>query len=134
CSTLFPYPTLFRSTSHFLDEVEALADRVLIIEQGEIHNSGRIKEIVHQTFGDRKKISFSVQAGNENEWLDRFEHITKYNDRFIVEYESEYENDILDIIKENNGSNINIKEFSFEDAFLKNLGYVIDEKGEMTYE
>lgn len=121
-------------TSHFLDEVEALADRVLIIEQGEIHNSGRIKEIVHQTFGDRKKISFSVQAGNENEWLDRFEHITKYNDRFIVEYESEYENDILDIIKENNGSNINIKEFSFEDAFLKNLGYVIDEKGEMTYE
>src|SRR5699024_1215738 len=83
---------------------------VLIIEQGEIHNSGRIKEIVHQTFGDRKKIRFSVQAGNEKEWLDRFEHITKYNDRFIVEYESEYENDMLDIIKENKESKINRQE------------------------
>lgn len=121
-------------TTHLLDEVEELADRVLILEDGKEHNSGHIKEIVQQTFGNRKRITFSSEDTNEQELMESFQNITKVNDRYIVEYESANENDILDTIKEKNGSNINIKEFSFEDAFLKNLGYVIDEKGEITYE
>lgn len=121
-------------TSHFLDEVEELADRVLILENGREHNNGNIQEIVKQTFGDRKKISFSGKDVEENILLDRLPNIIKFNDRYIVEYESTNEDYILETIKDNGGSNININEFSFEDAFLKNLGYVINEKGEITYE
>lgn len=132
------YDTTVILTSHFLDEVEYLADKVVILEKGEVSLTGSVKEIVKQTFGSKKNISFVVSHLVPNLEEKSLEHelgnVMKQGDRYVIEYDAADEADILDKIKKHNGTNIYINDFSFEDAFLKNLGYVINEKGEITHE
>ncbi|MEN2466995.1 ABC transporter ATP-binding protein [Ornithinibacillus sp. JPR2-1] len=132
------YNTTIILTSHFLDEVEYLANRIVILEKGEVTLKGSVGEIVQQTFGNKKKISFVVPnlVPNVKDGLLEQELgiVTRDGNRFMIEYDAEQEAEILEKIKESNGTDIYIKNYSFEDAFLKNLGYVINEKGEITHE
>lgn len=132
------YGTTIILTSHFLDEVEYLADQVVILEKGEVSLTGNVKEIVERTFGNKKNLSFAVPIMVPNLQETTIEqelgNVTKQGDRYVMEYHVEDEVEILEKIKKYNGTNIYINDYSFEDAFLKNLGYVINEKGEITHE
>src|SRR2546428_5579246 len=55
-STLFPYTTLFRSstvllTTHYLDEAEALSERLYIVEEGRILFEGTAEAAKRQIGG-----------------------------------------------------------------------------------
>ncbi|MGQ8872594.1 ABC transporter ATP-binding protein [Paenibacillus sp. TSA_86.1] len=115
-------------TSHFLDEVEALANQVFILEKGKHALSGTVDEIIHRSFGERKKISFAYT--NEDPQFS-FDYRLAENGKFVVEYDSKLESDIYNEISQKGGYDININRFSFEDAFLKILGYKMTDEGEM---
>ncbi|WP_026908242.1 ABC transporter ATP-binding protein [Paucisalibacillus globulus] len=132
------YGTNIILTSHFLDEVEYLADQVVILENGQVSLTGGVKDIVKQTYGNKKNISFKIPSVVPNLENDSFNldfgNVVKNGDRYNVEYDTEDEIKVLEEVKRNNAIDIYIKDYSFEDAFLKNLGYVINEKGEITHE
>ena len=53
-------------TSHYLDEVEALADRIAIIDKGNLKAIGRIEELKEQTKLDKlEDIFLSVTKGKK---------------------------------------------------------------------
>ncbi len=118
-------------TSHFLEEVEFLADNLLILEQGKVKVVGKVGEIIYSLFGDNKKAEFSVD--------DRFLY-TKFNfpftrndDRILVKYSAAEEKKVYENIADCGGYNINIKHYTFEDAFLKILGYELGKDGEIKH-
>jgi ABC-2 type transport system ATP-binding protein len=57
-------------TSHYVEEVEELCDRVLIMDHGEIIASGTIPELLTQA-GQYQEISITLAADSE----DTFEHV-----------------------------------------------------------
>ncbi|MCM3339231.1 ABC transporter ATP-binding protein [Paenibacillus sp. MER TA 81-3] len=118
-------------TSHFLDEVEYLADNVIILEKGKESVSGSVEEIIENSFGDRKKISFGYKGSDENKEDFTFPYWIDDKGKYIVEYNSKDESQIFNEISQKGGYDININRFSFEDAFLKILGYRMTEKGEI---
>ncbi|MCE5170629.1 ABC transporter ATP-binding protein [Paenibacillus profundus] len=118
-------------TSHFLDEVEYLADKVIILERGKESVSGSVDEIIENCFGDRKKISFSYKSSAEEKEDFTFSYQIDENGKYIVEYDAQDESKIFNEISQKGGYDINMNRFSFEDAFLKILGYKMTEKGEI---
>lgn len=61
-------------TSHFMDEVEALCDRICILKQGEVYVEGTVKEVIAMTPYDRLEEAYlwltendSIENENENE-------------------------------------------------------------------
>ncbi|MGF7050827.1 ABC-2 type transport system ATP-binding protein [Paenibacillus sp. DS2015] len=118
-------------TSHFLDEVEYLADNIIVLERGKRSVSGSVKEIVANSFGDRKKISFSYYGSADTNTDFSFQYRIDDKGKYIVDFDSKDESEIYNEIKHKGGEDININHFSFEDAFLKILGYKMTEKGEI---
>lgn len=119
-------------TSHFLDEVEYLADNVLILENGKAKVVGRVRDIIQQLFGNKKKATFRV----DNQFkFGKFKFdFNRLQDMVSVEYDSLNEQGLYDNIIECGGYDITMKTFSFEDAFLKILGYELGEDGGITHE
>src|SRR2546428_7460946 len=66
-STLFPYTTLFRSstvllTTHYLDEAEALSERLYIVEEGRILFEGTAESAKRQIGGT---LRVSIENGGK---------------------------------------------------------------------
>ncbi len=118
-------------TSHFLDEVEFLADRAIILDHGVKKVEGSIREIIEQCFGDRKKIRFNIENIDEAREALPFSFRTDGVDKCITEYSSLDEEKILKGVRDCKAENIEISRFTFEDAFLKILGYKLTEEGAM---
>ncbi|MEB2300167.1 ABC transporter ATP-binding protein [Lysinibacillus xylanilyticus] len=117
-------------TSHFLDEVEYLAEKVVIMNQGSIEKIGTVSDIVNNQFKDTKKIEFETQS------LDNLENV--FGRKVKIEgskvsftYRNNEEEEIYKSVKKLSGTNIVMKNFSFEDAFLQMLGYKLVNGGEI---
>lgn len=119
-------------TSHFLDEVEYLADNVLILENGKAKVVGKVRDIIQKLFGDKKKAQFRIDHQFK---FGKFKFdFSRKQDMLNVEYNSSNEQEIYQNIVDCGGYDITMKTFSFEDAFLKILGYELGKDGEITHE
>jgi ABC-2 type transport system ATP-binding protein len=52
------------------------------------------------------------------------------SNKVMIEYKEENEKDVFDNLKSCGGYDIQLQKRTFEDAFLKMIGYELDEKGE----
>jgi len=117
-------------TSHFLDEVEYLAEKVVIMNQGNIEKIGTVSDIVNNQFKDTKKIEFETPCiDNLENVFGRKVKITGSKVSFT--YQNNEEEEIYKSVKKLSGTNIVMKNFSFEDAFLQMLGYKLVNGGEI---
>lgn len=115
-------------TSHFLDEVEYLSDYVIVMEQGAIKLQGTVRDIIDNAFAKQKLATCLVDSSF------RFTNL-KYaykqqSNKLMIEYKEEHEKDVFDNLKICGGYDIQLQQRMFEDAFLKVIGYELDEKGE----
>jgi ABC-2 type transport system ATP-binding protein len=115
-------------TSHFLDEVEYLSDYVIVMEQGTIKLQGTIRDIIDNAFAKQKLATCLVDSSF------RFPNL-KYaykqqSNKLMIEYKEDHEKDVFDNLKICGGYDIQLQQRTFEDAFLKMIGYELYEKGE----
>lgn len=115
-------------TSHFLDEVEYLSDYVIVMEQGTIKLQGTVRDIINNAFAKQKLATCLVDSSF------RFTNL-KYaykqqSNKLMIEYKEEQEKDVFDNLKISGGYDIQLQQRTFEDAFLRVIGYELDERGE----
>lgn len=115
-------------TSHFLDEVEYLSDYVIVMEQGTIKLQGTVRDIIDDAFAKQKLATCLVDSSF------RFSNL-KYaykqqSNKLLIEYKEDNEKDVFDNLKICGGYDIQLQQRTFEDAFLKMIGYELTEKGE----
>lgn len=118
-------------TSHFLDEVEYLADRVMILDNGIAIKIDTVNNIIDNLFESKKKIQFKISDIDRGNNKFSFQFWLLRDNLFETECTNVEENAVLSEIIKNNGFDINMKSFSFEDAFLKIMGYKLTNEGEV---
>lgn len=118
-------------TSHFLDEVEYLADRVMILDNGIAIKIDTVNNIIDNLFESKKKIQFKISDINRGNNTFSFQFWLLRDNLFETECTNVEENAVLSEIIKNNGFDINVKSFLFEDAFLKIMGYKLTNEGEV---
>ncbi|MBP1907686.1 ABC-2 type transport system ATP-binding protein [Paenibacillus turicensis] len=115
-------------TSHFLDEVEYLSDYVIVMEQGTIKLQGTVRDIIDNAFAKQKLATCLVDSSFRFTTL-KYAYKQQSN-KLMIEYKEDYEKDVFDNLKICGGYDIQLQQRTFEDAFLKVIGYELDEKGE----
>ncbi|WP_419958942.1 ABC transporter ATP-binding protein [Psychrobacillus sp. BM2] len=118
-------------TSHFLDEVEYLADRVMILDNGIAIKIDTVNNIIDNLFESKKKIQFKISDIDRGNNTFSFQFWLLRDNLFETECTKVEENAVLSEIIKNNGFDINMKSFLFEDAFLKIMGYKLTNEGEV---
>ncbi|QIK70772.1 ABC transporter ATP-binding protein [Erysipelothrix sp. HDW6C] len=114
-------------TSHFLDEVEFLSDYVLVIEKGTLKLEGTVTDIIDKAFAGKKLATCLVDTGFDFNSLKS--EYTLDKNKLSLAYAAEHEKEIYDMLKICNGFDIQLKNHTFEDAFLKTIGYHLNEEG-----
>ena len=115
-------------TSHFLDEVEYLSDHVIVIEHGKVKLTGSPDEIIKAAFQGKKQASCLVDTGFHFSGL-KYPH-SQQDNKLFVEYLEAQEKDVYDNLKVCGGFDVQMKNRTFEEAFLKIIGYQLNEEGE----
>lgn len=115
-------------TSHFLDEVEYLSDYVIVLEHGAIKLQGTVRDIVDHAF-EKSKLATCLTDFNFRLPQLKYSYLQQKN-KILIEYREEDEKDVFENLKECGGYDIQLQQRTFEDAFLKMIGYELDEKGE----
>ncbi|CAM4185909.1 ABC transporter ATP-binding protein [Saccharibacillus endophyticus] len=119
-------------TSHFLDEVEYLADEVVILDKGEISRIGKVSAIIREEFESTKKIEF--RTDDKEAFGSCFgSKLSNHGGVLCVSYQEDSEEEIYRKVKGLGGYDIAIKNYTFEDAFLKMLGYTLVKNGEISH-
>lgn len=114
-------------TSHFLDEVEFLSDYVLVIEKGTLKLEGTVKSIIEKAFAGMKLATCLVDTSfNFNSLQSEY---TLDKNKLSLAYPADKEKEIYDMLRVCNGFDIQLKHYTFEDAFLKTIGYHLNEQG-----
>lgn len=115
-------------TSHFLDEVEYLSDYVIVLEQGRVKLQGTVPDIIGNAFAMHKLATCLVDSSFRFSSL-KYAYKQQSN-KLMIEYKKEDEKDVYDHLKICGGYDIQLQNRTFEDAFLKIIGYELDEKGD----
>ncbi|ACB85143.1 ABC transporter ATP-binding protein [Natranaerobius thermophilus] len=115
-------------TSHNLDEVEYLADRIMILYKGEVVYLGGMTSAVEEYSEGEKIIEFQIK--NE---LASFK-LMKYNAETLTDgrYQIRTKNDeqvLKELIDDVGIKNVVVKSPGLEDVFLKIAGYRLDKEG-----
>lgn len=113
--------------SHFMDEVEAICDRVAIMNKGRILNIGTISSIIEK-YDLKQKISFKTDEININslEKLDCIISVKKERDVVtLLGTGNDYVNRVITYLTENNiiYAELSVKKPNLEDVFLDLAGY-----------
>lgn len=108
-------------TTHYLEEVEALAHRVVVIDEGVALFDGTVSEIKSKV--EMKKVKFCTKCKNEE--LEHFSEIIKYtrksNEVTVLTHNSDAF--VRDLIMKNiNFHELSIEIASLEEAFLEIRG------------
>ncbi|NGZ75299.1 ABC transporter ATP-binding protein [Saccharibacillus alkalitolerans] len=119
-------------TSHFLDEVEYLADRVVILDKGRISRIGDVSTLIREEFEAAKKIEF--RTDDREAFGQCFgSELSNNGGLLCIRYKEDAEEEIYRQVKRLGGYDIAIKNYTFEDAFLKMLGYKLVKNGEISH-
>ncbi|GGO06586.1 ABC transporter ATP-binding protein [Saccharibacillus kuerlensis] len=119
-------------TSHFLDEVEYLADRVVILDKGRISRIGDVSSIIREEFEAAKKIEFRTH--DREVFRERFgSELSSSGNLLCIRYKEEAEEEVYRQVKQLGGYDIAIRNYTFEDAFLNMLGYKLVKNGEISH-
>lgn len=68
------HKTTILLTSHYMADIEALCDRVLIIERGNLFFDGALSEVLER-FADSKTIEVTTDRDNDTAFLARFKNV-----------------------------------------------------------
>lgn len=101
-------------TSHFMDEVEYLADQILILDHGQIHLRGSLEEIKHQVFPHHTKYRYINDEGGIESMIVDNRKPDEFSRRFSPEALKQ------DFI-------------SLEDVFLEVLNYRLSDQGDIDH-
>ena len=108
--------TLFLTT-HYLEEAEALATRILLLEQGKIKYEGSVNDF--KALAGTKKIKFN--ATKQNLKLSSAKKIILSDDQYTIETDNT-DSLIKELVKDNvDFKNLEIIDISLESAFINML-------------
>lgn len=124
-------------TSHYMEEVQAICSRILIMDQGHIVVQGTLEELIRR-IQHEERIKITVKLPSEN-LKDRFKAIQGV--KSVSEIGSEYTiissagsgnlNRVLTVAQQNGGvSNISADKPTLEDVFLTLTGKKLRDGGE----
>ena len=72
------HQTTIMLTSHYMQDIEALCDRVLVINQGKLMYDGRLHELVNR-YVDYKLIRLSVSKSIDKQCFEQFGEVREYS-------------------------------------------------------
>lgn len=114
-------------TSHFLDEVEYLSDYVIVLERGAVKLTGTVRDIVDDAFDGSKLATCLTDASFR--FSDLNYEYTLHKNKVSIPYREAVEREVFENLKACGGYDIQLQQRTFEEAFLKMVGYELDEKG-----
>lgn len=113
--------------SHFMDEVEAICDRVAIMNKGRISHMGTVGSIVEQ-YGLKQKLTFRTTASDISnlKTLDCIASVHQEKDLVtLLGNGNDYVNRVLTYLGDNSiqYTDLSVKKPDLEDVFLDLVGY-----------
>lgn len=117
-------------TTHYMEEVEILCDRVIILDKGKVIASGTCDELKELANIDEKInveiINLSNEILEKIKKLDNIDNVTYFNDNLVISYKSG-KNNLLDLINFLNKQNVKYSKIFSErptlnDVFLELTG------------
>ncbi|QNO13485.1 ABC transporter ATP-binding protein [Alkalicella caledoniensis] len=120
-------------TSHFLDEIEYLADRIMILNKGEMVYLGGVTTAIDQYSQGEKVIEFQIKDPMASFKLDKYGAIPLNDDRYQI-YTKDDEKVLMELITKVGIKNLVVKSPTLEDVFLKIAGYKLDKEGRIINE
>ncbi len=122
-------------TSHYIEEVQAISDKVYIIDQGHIIAKGTVKELISKMKGDQI-VSISVKNHNVDSLkslkaLPDVKEVTFDEDTYqiIIEAGASILDKILVLLTKEIITNVNHQEATLEDVFLMLTGKSLRDGG-----
>lgn len=120
-------------TSHFLEEIEYLADRIIILNQGEIKYLGTVANAIDTYSDGQKVIEFQLKDNRASFKLLKYNAVELTDDRYQIKTKEE-EKVLIDLLSNVGIKNLVLKSPTLEDVFLKIAGYSLDKEGKVCYE
>lgn len=117
-------------TTHYMEEVEILCDRVIILDKGKVIASGTCDELKELANIDEKInveiINLSNEILEKIKKLDNIDNVTYFNDNLVISYKSG-KNNLVDLINFLNKQNVKYSKIFSErptlnDVFLELTG------------
>jgi ABC-2 type transport system ATP-binding protein len=122
-------------TSHYIEEVQAISDRVYIIDQGHIIAKGTVKELIQSMKGDQITLISVKNPSNESleaiKALPDIKEVTLNDDTYqiIIEAGVNMIDKILSILAKETILNVKSEEANLEDVFLMLTGKSLRDGG-----
>lgn len=120
-------------TSHFLDEIENLADRIMILDKGEMVYLGGVTAAIDQYSKGEKIIEFQIKDPKASFKLDKYGAIPLSDERYQI-YTKDDEKVLVELITKVGIKSLVVKSPTLEDVFLKIAGYKLDKEGRIINE
>lgn len=120
-------------TSHFLAEIEYLADRIMILNKGEMVYLGGVTAAIDQYSQGEKIIEFQIKDPKASFKLDKYNAIPLSDERYQINTKED-EKVLVELITEVGIKNLVVKSPTLEDVFLKIAGYKLDKEGRIVNE
>ena len=117
-------------TTHYMEEVEILCDRVIILDKGKVIASGTCDELKELANIDEKInveiINLSNEILEKIKKLDNIDNVTYFNNNLVISYKSG-KNNLVDLINFLNKQNVKYSKIFSErptlnDVFLELTG------------
>ena len=115
-------------TSHSMEEIEYLADRILILHEGEKIFLGGVNEAVRRYSEGEKNIEFTLKDPLQEFKLMKYDGQKLKERRYCIRTRDE-EEVITYLYREVGVEALKVENLTLEDVFLKVAGYTLDERG-----
>ncbi|KAB3532825.1 ABC transporter ATP-binding protein [Alkaliphilus serpentinus] len=120
-------------TSHFLDEIEYLADRILILNKGEMAYMGTVGDSIERYSDGEKVIEFQIKDERASFKLAKYNAVELPGNRYQIKTKDD-ERVLKGLIDDAGIRNLIVKSPTLEDVFLKIAGYRLDSEGRIVNE
>jgi len=114
-------------SSHILSEVEALCDRVSIIRQGQIIESGTLSELRHLT-----RTTVNVETGSAAAGLEKLpgvHDVSRDGLKYRFSVDSDAMTEVMEVLLPLGIKSLTVEPTSLEELFMRHYGDDIREKG-----